>query len=150
MKNLEDLKKQLGLTSEQMYRITALHLKGNSVETISKSTGIGKDKIREFLVARDRKPIEIERKNEPASSANNASSKVSDVSSECASSVLTDDYNKLQEKCQVLGNALRLAHKGIIAQYEEMTAEQQQAFDLGQLYAEIEYRMKQGGVEIDE
>jgi hypothetical protein len=62
MKNMEDLKKQLGLTNEQMYQITALHSKGNSVATISKSTGIDKDKIREFLVARDKKPIERERK----------------------------------------------------------------------------------------
>jgi hypothetical protein len=49
----------------------------------------------------------------------------------------------------VLAKALKFAHKGILAQYEEMSHECQLAFDLGQLFAEIEQRMKEGGVEVE-
>lgn len=57
--------------------------------------------------------------------------------------------NTIEAKCQVLAKALKLAHKGILAQYEEMSHECQLAFDLGQLFAEIEQRMKEGGVEVE-
>ena len=127
------------VTDEQKKQIVALHQQGLSTYQIGDELDLAQSTVQSYI----RKA-----KKEPASSANNASSKVSDDRGS-VNPVLTDDYNKLQEKCQVLGNALRLAHKGIIAQYEEMTAEQQQAFDLGQLCSEIEYRMKQGGIDPD-
>lgn len=59
------------------------------------------------------------------------------------------EYNTLKAECQALTKALKFVHKGILAQYEYMSHECQQAFDLGQLFAEIEQRMKEGGIEID-
>lgn len=144
MKNLEDLKKQLGLTSEQMYRITELFIKGNSVATIVKNTGIEKDKIIAFLVARDREPIEIERKNEPASAATGTSSSVdNDIQNEttekeqpCAPS-LSSHYIIAAEKSQAL-KALEEAREGLLEIYNCMEEQEQWAFDIGEIYGKID------------
>lgn len=135
MKNIEDLKKQLGLTNEQMYQITALHSKGNSVATISKSTGIDKDKIREFLIARDRKPIERERKKEPASAATDTSSM--DVKQiESSGTVSASKYTIALRKSQAQ-RALDSTKETLLSIYENMTEDEQRIFDLGEAYGRI-------------
>ena len=96
-----------------------------------------------------------ETKKEPASAATDTSSAVEHTipdgeTASDRSTVSIYEYSTLKAECQVLSKALKLAHKGILAQYEEMSHECQQAFDLGQLFAEIEQRMKEGGIEIDE
>lgn len=144
MKNIEDLKKQLGLTNEQMYQITALHSKGNSVATISKSTGIDKDKIREFLVARDKKPIERERKKEPASAATDTSSAVNDknvpvdetIEKEQPCPVSTSKYTIATGKSQAR-RALDITKETLLSIYENMTEDEQRIFDLGEAYGRI-------------
>ncbi len=144
MKNIEDLKKQLGLTNEQMYQITALHSKGNSVATISKSTGIDKDKIREFLVARDKKPIERERKKEPASAATDTSSAVNDknvpvdetIEKEQPCPVSTSKYTIALRKSQAQ-RALDSTKETLLSIYENMTEDEQRIFDLGEAYGRI-------------
>lgn len=135
MKNIEDLKKQLGLTNEQMYQISALHSKGNSVATISKSTGIDKDKIREFLVARDKKPIERERKKEPATAATVTSSQKTDVVTE-NSTVSASKYTIALRKSQAQ-RALDITKETLLSIYENMTEDEQRIFDLGEAYGRI-------------
>jgi hypothetical protein len=144
MKNLEDLKKQLGLTNGQMYRIALLYVRGNSVENISKNTGIDKDRIREFIKARDREPIEIERKNEPAPAATGTSSSVdNDIQNEttekeqpCAPS-LPSHYIIAAEKSQAL-KALEEAREGLLEIYNCMEENEQRAFDIGEIYGKID------------
>lgn len=148
MKSVEEIKKELHLTNEQIYQISSMHAKRKTVRVISKETAISEDIIIECLKARDKEPI-IDNKKEPAPSAKSASSH--SVFSETAqgSAVSIYNYNKIKAECQHLTSALKLAHKGILSQYENMSNECQQAFDLGQLFAEIEQRMKEGGIEID-
>lgn len=134
MKNIEDLKKQLGLTNEQMYQITALHSKGNSVANISKSTGIDKDKIRDFLIARDKKPIEREKK-EPASAATDTSS--TDVKQvENPDTVSASKYTITVKKSQAQ-RALDITKKTLQDIYEYMNEAEQRAFDLGEAFGRI-------------
>lgn len=134
MKNIEDLKKQLGMTNEQMYQITALHSKGNSVATISKSTGIDKDKIRDFLIARDKKPIEREKK-EPASAATDTSSM--DVKQvETSDTVSASKYTISVKKSQAQ-RALDITKKTLQDIYEYMNEAEQRAFDLGEAFGRI-------------
>ena len=134
MKNIEDLKIQLGLTNEQMYQITALHSKGNSVATISKSTGIDKDKIREFLVARDKKPIERERKKEPetADTVPDSVDAKTDVSDTVSASKYTIALRKSQAQ-----RALDNTKETLLSIYENMTEDEQRIFDLGEAYGRI-------------
>jgi hypothetical protein len=134
MKNIEDLKKQLGLTNEQMYQITALHSKGNSVATISKSTGIDKDKIREFLVARDKKPIERERKKEPATAATVTDSM--DTETGVCDTVSVSKYTIALRKSQAQ-RALDITKETLLSIYENMTEDEQRIFDLGEAYGRI-------------
>lgn len=134
MKNIEDLKKQLGLTNEQMYQITALHSKGNSVATISKSTGIDKDKIREFLVARDKKPIERERKKEPATAATVTDSM--DTKTGVCDTVSASKYTIALRKSQAQ-RALDITKETLLSIYENMTEDEQRIFDLGEAYGRI-------------
>ena len=109
MKNIEDLKKQLGITNEQMYQITAFHQKGHSVANISKSTGIDKDKIREFLIARDKKPIDT---------------------------VSAYKYTITVKKSQAQ-RALDITQKTLRDIYEYMNEAEQRAFDLGEAFGRI-------------
>lgn len=134
MKNIEDLKIQLGLTNEQMYQITALHSKGNSVATISKSTGIDKDKIREFLVARDKKPIERERKKEPATAATVTDSM--DVKTGVCDTVSASKYTIALRKSQAQ-RALDITKETLLSIYENMTEDEQRIFDLGEAFGRI-------------
>lgn len=135
MKNIEDLKKQLGLTNEQMYQITAFHQKGHSVANISKSTGIDQDKIREFLIARDKKPIERERKKEPASAATDTSSM--DVKQiESSGTVSASKYTIAVRKSQAQ-RALDITKKTLKDIYEYMNEAEQRAFDLGEAFGRI-------------
>ena len=134
MKNIEDFKKQLGLTNEQMYQITALHSKGNSVATISKSTGIDKDKIREFLVARDKKPIERERKKEPATAGTVTDSM--DTKTGVCDTVSASKYTIALRKSQAQ-RALDITKKTLKDIYEYMNEAEQRAFDLGEAYGRI-------------
>lgn len=129
------------VTDEQKKQIVALHQQGLSTYQIGDELDLAQSTVQSYI----RKA-----KKELAAADTDASSQVSDISSGCVRPDFTNDYNRLLTKCQALESALKLAHKGILAQYEEMSAEHQQAFDLGQLFAEIEYRMKQGGIEIDE
>lgn len=134
MKNIEDLKKQLGLTNEQMYQITALHSKGNSVANISKSTGIDKDKIRDFLIARDKKPIEREKK-EPATAATVTDSM--DVKQvETSDTVSASKYTISVKKSQAQ-RALDITKKTLQDIYEYMNEAEQRAFDLGEAFGRI-------------
>lgn len=76
------------------------------------------------------------KEKEPASSANNASSKVSDVSSECANSALCIDYNRLKEKCQV---TLKETKQELSVIYNSrLSGFEQNVFDLGELYCNLE------------
>jgi CRISPR/Cas system CSM-associated protein Csm2 small subunit len=135
MKNIEDLKKQLGITNEQMYQITAYHQKGHSVANISKSTGIDQDKIREFLIARDKKPIERERKKEPASAATDTSSM--DVKQiESSGTVSASKYTIAVKKSQAQ-RALDITKKTLKDIYEYMNEAEQRAFDLGEAFGRI-------------
>ena len=134
MKNIEDLKIQLGLTNEQMYQITALHSKGNSVATISKSTGIDKDKIREFLVARDKKPIERERKKEPATAATVTDSM--DTKTGVCDTVSASKYTIALRKSQAQ-RALDNTKETLLSIYENMTEDEQRIFDLGEVFGRI-------------
>ena len=143
MKNLEELKKQLGLTSGQMYRIALLRIRGNTVATISKNTGIDMDKIIAFLEARDRKPIERERKNEPAPAATGTSSSVGNIQKEtiekeqpCAPSS-PSHYIIAAEKSQAL-KALEEAREGLLEIYNCMEENEQRAFDIGEIYGKID------------
>lgn len=134
MKNIEDLKKQLGLTNEQMYQITAFHQKGHSVANISKSTGIDKDKIREFLIARDKKPIEREKK-EPATAATVTDS--TDVKQvETSDTVSASKYTITAKKSQAQ-RALDITQKTLRDIYEYMNEAEQRAFDLGEAFGRI-------------
>lgn len=134
MKNIEDLKKQLGITNEQMFQITAFHQKGHSVANISKSTGIDKDKIRDFLIARDKKPIEREKK-EPASAATDTSS--TDVKQvENPDTVSASKYTITVKKSQAQ-RALDITKKTLQDIYEYMNEAEQRAFDLGEAFGRI-------------
>lgn len=88
------------------------------------------------------------KEKEPAAAATVTDSKKTDVVTDNSTVSISKDTT-IEAKCQVLTKALKLAHKGILAQYEEMSHECQLAFDLGQLFAEIEQRMKEGGVEVE-
>lgn len=88
------------------------------------------------------------KEKEPATAATVTDSQKTDVVTDNSTVSISKD-NIIEAKCQVLTKALKLAHKGILAQYEEMSHECQLAFDLGQLFAEIEQRMKEGGVEVE-
>lgn len=135
MKNIEDLKKQLGITNEQMYQITAFHQKGQSVANISKSTGIDQDKIREFLIARDKKPIERERKKEPATAATVTDS--TDVKQvETSDTVSASKYTIALRKSQAQ-RALDITKKTLQDIYEYMNEAEQRAFDLGEAFGRI-------------
>lgn len=76
------------------------------------------------------------KENEPASSANNASSKVSDVLSECASSAFCIDYNRIKEKCQV---TLKETKQELSVIYNSrLSGFEQNVFDLGELYCNVD------------
>lgn len=87
------------------------------------------------------------KEKEPASAATDTSSGC--IKKTDGDTVSLSKDTTIEAKCQVLAKALKLAHKGILAQYEDMSHECQLAFDLGQLFAEIEQRMKEGGVEVE-
>lgn len=134
MKNIEDLKKQLGMTNEQMYQITAFHQKGQSVANISKSTGIDKDKIREFLVARDKKPIEREKKEPATATTVTDSTDVKQV--ETSDTVSASKYTISVKKSQAQ-RALDITKKTLQDIYEYMNEAEQRAFDLGEAFGRI-------------
>lgn len=76
------------------------------------------------------------KEKEPTSSANNVSSKVSDVSSECVSSALCIDYNRIKEKCQV---TLKETKKELAVVYNSrLSGFEQNVFDLGELYCNMD------------
>lgn len=137
--HLSDIKAACRLTKEQIEQIITLDKVGYKAFEIAQKLDLNYSTVVYQLK---------KRKKELASAATDTSSKFSD-DRESANPVLTDDYNRLLTKCQALESALKLAYKGILAQYEEMSQEQQQAFDLGQICSEIEYRMKQGGIDPD-
>lgn len=134
MKNIEDLKKQLGMTNEQMYQITAFHQKGQSVANISKSTGIDKDKIRDFLVARDKKPIEREKKEPATATTVTDSTDVKQV--ETSDTVSASKYTITVKKSQAQ-RALDITKKTLQDIYEYMNEAEQRAFDLGEAFGRI-------------
>ena len=115
------------VTDEQKKQIVALHQQGLSTYQIGDELDLAQSTVQSYI----RKA-----KKEPASSANNASSKVSDVSSECASSALCIDYNRMKEKCQVTlketKQELSVIYNSRLSRFE------QNVFDLGELYCNVD------------
>jgi transposase len=138
--NRSERRKITRLTQEQKKRIGELFSQGKGCTEISKSTGINIKTI-EYYKKKFRK------EKEPESAATDTSSGC--IKKTDGDTVSISKDNTIEAKCQVLAKALKFAHKGILAQYEEMSHECQLAFDLGQLFAEIEQRMKEGGVEVE-
>ena len=137
----ETEKKYNRVTDEQKKEIFELLAQGKGCAEISKSTGINIKTIEYYKK-------KLRKEKEPAAAATVTDSKKTDVVTDNSTVSISKDTT-IEAKCQVLTKALKLAHKGIIAQYEEMSHECQLAFDLGQLFAEIEQRMKDGGVEVE-
>lgn len=80
--------------------------------------------------------VEKHKEKEPATAATDASSKVSDVSSECASSALCIDYNRLQEKCQVTLKEIK--QELSVIYNSRLSGFEQNVFDLGELYCNMD------------
>ena len=130
-------------------QIEAFHDKGLTVKEIGRKTHCSHAEIRQLLKSKGKEPIEEKTKEkEPATAATVTDSQKTDVVTDNSTVSISKDTT-IEAKCQVLTKALKLAHKGILAQYEEMSHECQLAFDLGQLFAEIEQRMKEGGIEVE-
>lgn len=139
--NRSERRKITRLTLEQKKRIGELFSQGKGCTEISKSTGINIKTIEYYKK-------KLRKEKEPATAATVTDSQKTDVVTD-NSTVSISKNTTIEAKCQVLTKALKLAHKGILAQYEEMSHECQLAFDLGQLFAEIEQRMKEGGIEVE-
>lgn len=139
--NRSERRKITRLTQEQKKRIGELFSQGKGCAEISKSTGINIKTIEYYKK-------KLRKEKEPVSAATDTSSVGCIKKTDGDSAPLSKD-TIIEAKCQVLAKALKLAHKGILAQYEEMSHECQLAFDLGQLFAEIEQRMKEGGIEVE-
>lgn len=137
----ETEKKYNRVTDEQKKEIFELLAQGKGCTEISKSTGINIKTIEYYKK-------KLRKEKEPVSAATDTSSVGCIKKTDGDSAPLSKDTT-IEAKCQVLAKALKLAHKGILAQYEEMSHECQLAFDLGQLFAEIEQRMKEGGIEVE-
>lgn len=129
------------LTDEQKEKIVALTKNGLSTYQIADKLEISQKTVCHILKK------SLAKEKEPATAATVTDSKETTIVQNSTVSISKD--NIIEAKCQVLTKALKLAHKGILAQYEEMSHECQLAFDLGQLFAEIEQRMKEGGVEVE-
>ena len=137
----ETEKKYNRVTDEQKKEIFELLAQGKGTTEIAQLTGINVKTVNNYKHRRSKE-------KEPAAAATVTDSQKTDVVTDNSTVSISKD-NIIEAKCQVLAKALKLAHKGIIAQYEEMSHECQLAFDLGQLFAEIEQRMKEGGVEVE-
>ena len=126
---LSDIKSPLksAVSEEKKQEILRLSKTGLSTYKIADEVDLPQSTVYSFLK---------KAKKEPASSANNASSKVSDVSSECASSALCIDYNRLKEKCQV---TLKETKQELSVIYNSrLSGFEQNVFDLGELYCNLE------------
>ena len=126
---LRDIKSPLksAVSEEKKQEILRLSKTGLSTYKIADEVDLPQSTVYSFLK---------KAKKEPASSANNASSKVSDISSECASSALCIDYNRLQEKCQV---TLKETKQELSVIYNsQLSRFEQNVFDLGELYCNLE------------
>lgn len=136
----ETEKKYNRVTDEQKKEIFELLAQGKGTTEIAQLTGINVNTVNNYKHRRSKE-------KEPATAATVTDSKETTIVQNSTVSISKD--TTIEAKCQVLVQALKLAHKGIIAQYEEMSHECQLAFDLGQLFAEIEQRMKEGGIEVE-
>jgi orotate phosphoribosyltransferase-like protein len=126
---LSDIKSPLksAVSEEKKQEILRLSKTGLSTYKIADEVDLPQSTVYSFLK---------KAKKEPASSANNASSKVSDVSSECASSALCIDYNRMKEKCQV---TLKETKQEISVIYNSrLSGFEQNVFDLGELYCNVD------------
>ena len=126
---LSDIKSPLksAVSEEKKQEILRLSKTGLSTYKIADEVDLPQSTVYSFLK---------KAKKEPASSANNASSKVSDVSSECASSALCIDYNRMKEKCQV---TLKETKQELSVIYNsQLSGFEQNVFDLGELYCNLE------------
>jgi DNA-binding CsgD family transcriptional regulator len=130
------------LTDEQKEEIVALTKNGLSTYQIADKLEISQKTVCHILKK------SLVKEKEPASAATDTSS-VGCIKKTDGDTVSISKDNTIEAKCQVLAKALKFAHKGILTQYEEMSHECQLAFDLGQLFAEIEQRMKEGGIEVE-
>lgn len=137
----ETEKKYNRVTDEQKKEIFELLAQGKGTTEIAQLTGINVKTVNNYKHRRSKE-------KEPATAATVTDSQKTDVVTDNSTVSISKDTT-IEAKCQVLTKALKLAHKGILAQYEEMSHECQLAFDLGQLFAEIEQRMKEGGVEVE-
>lgn len=137
----ETEKKYNRVTDEQKKEIFELLAQGKGTTEIAQLTGINVKTVNNYKHRRSKE-------KEPATAATVTDSQKTDVVTD-NSTVSISKNTTIEAKCQVLTKALKLAHKGILAQYEEMSHECQLAFDLGQLFAEIEQRMKDGGIEVE-
>lgn len=126
---LSDIKSPLksAVSEEKKQEILRLSKTGLSTYKIADEVDLPQSTVYSFLK---------KAKKEPASSANNASSKVSDVSSECASSALCIDYNRLMTKCQV---TLKETKQELSVIYNSrLSGFEQNVFDLGELYCNVD------------
>lgn len=126
---LSDIKSPLksAVSEEKKQEILRLSKTGLSTYKIADEVDLPQSTVYSFLK---------KAKKEPASSANNASSKVSDISSECASSALCIDYNRMKEKCQV---TLKETKQELSVIYNsQLSGFEQNVFDLGELYCNLE------------
>lgn len=137
----ETEKKYNRVTDEQKKEIFELLAQGKGTTEIAQLTGINVKTVNNYKHRRSKE-------KEPATAATVTDSQKTDVVTDNSTVSISKDTT-IEAKCQVLTKALKLAHKGILAQYEEMSHECQLAFDLGQLFAEIEQRMKDGGIEVE-
>jgi len=137
----ETEKKYNRVTDEQKKEIFELLAQGKGTTEIAQLTGINVKTVNNYKHRRSKE-------KEPATAATVTDSQKTDVVTDNSTVSISKDTT-IEAKCQVLTKALKLAHKGILAQYEEMSHECQLAFDLGQLFAEIEQRMKEGGIEVE-
>lgn len=129
------------LSADKKTEVIALLKEGKGITEVSKITEVNIKTVGYYK-------SKLDKEKEPATAATVTDSQKTDVVTDNSTVSISKD-TIIEAKCQVLVQALKLAHKGIIAQYEEMSHECQLAFDLGQLFAEIEQRMKEGGIEVE-
>jgi DNA-binding CsgD family transcriptional regulator len=139
-KSKEEKRSYNRLTEEQKDKILELSKDGLNMYEIAEKLDIKSATVYKFL--------HKVKEKEPESAATDTSS-VGCIKKTDGDTVSLSKDTTIEAKCQVLAKALKFAHKGILTQYEEMSHECQLAFDLGQLFAEIEQRMKEGGIEVE-
>ncbi len=115
------------VTDEQKKQIVALHQQGLSTYQIADEVDLAQSTVQSYI----RKA-----KKELAAADTDASSQVSDVSSECASSALCIDYNRLQEKCQVTLKEIK--QELSVIYNSRLSGFEQNVFDLGELYCNVD------------